>query len=229
MISALKGDSGTKEMAGVLAGWNFEDRPDLAAPTVFQAVYTEFARLVFRYRLGDETAALMLKSWYFWQERLQRELLEGSLSGREADPLLRQAARNANATLSPVLGKYPARWLWGKAHTIEFVNPIRRKGFGKELLGAVYPMSGSGETIYRAVYDFRTPFGVTYSASLRMVADLGDGDKVLAVIPGGVCGRVFHPHTKDQLDAFMNGEKRYWWFSDKAIREHTRSTLILVP
>ncbi len=229
MASALKENRDTAAMAGILADWNFEDRADLAAPTVFQAVYSEFARLIFEDKLGKETAALMLKSWYFWQERLQNELLHGSLQRPETAALFRQAAWNAYARWSPVLGNDPAKWLWGKAHTIEFVNPIRRKGFGKELLGAVYPMAGSGETLYRAVYDFRSPFGVIYSASLRMVADLGDPDKVIAVLPGGVCGRTFHPHAKDQLDSFMNGEKRYWWFSDRAIREHAQSSLLLAP
>jgi hypothetical protein len=61
------------------------------------------------------------------------------------------------------------------------------------------------------------------------VADLNDEDKVLAVLPGGVSGRLFHPHTKDQVKAYMSGEKVYWWFSDKAIKEHTRTRLDLTP
>jgi penicillin amidase len=113
---------------------------------------------------------------------------------------------------------------------MEFLSPIRRKGYGKSLLGAgSHPAPGSGETLYRGIYGFNDPFNVTISASLRMVADLGDGDKVLAVLPGGVCGRLFHPHTKDQVEAFMGGDKVYWWFSDKAIKEHTRSMLELMP
>jgi len=27
----------------------------------------------------------------------------------------------------------------------------------------------------------------------------------------------------------MNGEKVYWWFSDKTIKEHTKDTLTLKP
>ena len=62
-----------------------------------------------------------------------------------------------------------------------------------------------------------------------MVTDLGDDEKIIAVLPGGVTGRLFHPHTKDQINAFVNGEKLYWWFSDKAIKEHTKSILMLNP
>lgn len=48
--------------------------------------------------------------------------------------------------------------------------------------GGSHPMGGSGETLYRAVYGFNQPFGVTTSASLRLVVDLADDDKVLAVL-----------------------------------------------
>jgi penicillin amidase len=113
---------------------------------------------------------------------------------------------------------------------MEFLSPIRRKGFGKGFLGGgSYPAPGSGETLYRGLYSFNEPFDVTVSASLRMVVDLSDEDKVLAVLQGGVCGRLFHAHTKDQVDAFMGGDKVYWWFSDKAIKEHSRTRLELVP
>jgi len=91
------------------------------------------------------------------------------------------------------------------------------------------PMGGSGETLYRGLYGLDNPFEVTICASLRMVADMADNDKIVAVLPGGVTGRLFSPHQKDQIKAFMDGNKLYWWFSDRAINEHTRSTLVLEP
>ena len=91
------------------------------------------------------------------------------------------------------------------------------------------PMGGSGETLYRGLFDPNDPFSVKISASLRMVADMADNDKVAAVLPGGVTGRLFNPHLKDQVQSFMDGSKTYWWFSDKAIDEHTKDTLRLVP
>ena len=128
------------------------------------------------------------------------------------------------------MGNTPQQWEWGKIHTIEHVSPVRREGFGKGLLGSGrIPVSGSCETLLRNCYDFNKPFDVTVSDSLRMVADLGDPEKVLAVLPGGVSGRVFHPHTRDQIKPFISGENVYWWFSDEMIRSHARSTLVLNP
>jgi penicillin amidase len=239
IIRALQDQEETRTLTRILMKWDFQDDPDSPAPTVFQAVYSRFARLVFEKKLGPELAATYLNNWYFWQERLQAMVLEEKSPWfeplepgrvREAiDNLFRRAAQDVLKDLTPKLGT-PENWLWGKMHRLELVSPVRRTGVGKGLLGGgSHPMGGSGETLYRAIYNFNQPFNVVESASLRMVVDLADQDKVLAVLPGGVTARVFDPHTTDQIKAFMTGEKRYWWFSDQAIQEHTRHTLILRP
>lgn len=240
MAKALQGHADTRKLGDILARWNFMDQPDLAAPTIFQATYIHFARLVFEDELGPETVMTLLNNWYFWEERLERMVLKGSSlwfddqqtsdKVETLDDLFHKAGQMAHSQLTPVLGKDPEDWQWGKIHTLELVSPLRRKGPGKGLLGSgPMAMGGSGETLNRGWYDLDAPFGVTLSASLRMVADLSQDEKVAAVLPGGVTGRQFSPHQKDQVTAFMNGDKLYWWFSDRAIDAHTRSTLHLKP
>jgi penicillin amidase len=240
MSKALTAHEETRKMGEILSAWNHKDDPGKSAPTVFQAVYRRFALLVFEDELGEDLARTMLDDWYFWEERLQAMVLEGSSSWfdnvrtggmkESRHDLFHQAALKVSQNLSSSLGKDRAGWIWGKAHRIEFLSPIRRKGLGKGLLGSgPRAAPGSGETLNRGMYAFNEPFDVTVSASLRMVADLSDEDKVLAVLPGGVCGRLFHAHTKDQVESFMKGDKVYWWFSDKAIKEHSRTRLELVP
>jgi penicillin amidase len=240
MAKALLAHEDTREMGKILSDWNFMDEPDLAAPTIFQTTYINFARLVFEDELGSEVTITMLKNWYFWQERLQRMVIGGSSSWFDdkttkgkvetLDKLFHKAALEARAQLSARLGDDPRNWLWGEVHTLELVSPLRREGLGKELLGSgPMAMGGSGETLYRGWYGLGKPFSMTNCASLRMVVDLADMDKIAAVLPGGVTGRLFSPHQKDQVDAFMDGSKMYWWFSDRAIEEHTKHTLVLKP
>lgn len=236
----LTAHADTQKMGKLLADWDYVDSPEQAAPTVFQAIYREFALLTFADELGEELAQLLLKSWGFWQERLLQMVLVGdspwfdivgTADKRETrDELFHLAALNAAQTMGPSLGEDPAGWLWGKAHVQEFLNPICRIGAGKGwLCGESHPARGSGETLCCGIYDFNAPFKVAISASLRMVADLADPDKIMAVLPGGVTGRLLDPHTTDQLASFMNSGKMYWWFSDKAIEEHTQDTLTLNP
>jgi penicillin amidase len=240
MARALLAHEDTKTVGQILAEWDFRDDPEKTAPTVFQSVYREFALLVYADDLGEELAVEMLKNWYFWQERLQQMVLDGKSSwfdnintnDREEarDELFHQAGLNAIRYLGSILGENPEKWHWSEVHRQEFVSPIRPSGVGKEWLGGgSHPAAGSGETLCRGLCDFNAPFKVKISASLRMVADLADPHKVLAVLPGGVSGRQFDPHTTNQIAPFMNGEKVYWWFSDKAIKDHTRHTLILNP
>jgi penicillin amidase len=240
MARALLAHEDTKTMGQILSEWDFSDHPNKIAPSVFQSVYREFSLLVYADDLGEELAIIMLNNWYFWQERLQKMVLEGNSPWfdnvntkdrkENRDELFHQAGLNAARHLSSILGDDPSGWLWGKVHQQEFLSPIRRSGTGKDWLGGgSHPAAGSQETLYRGIYDFNAPFKITIPASLRMVADLADPDKILAVLPGGVAGRQFDPHTTDQIEPYMNGEKVYWWFSDKAIKEHTRHTLTLNP
>ena len=240
MAAVLSAHHDTRPMGEILAAWDCCDDANQAAPTIFQAVLVKFAFAVFEDELGPEAAALYLNNWYIWQERLLAMTLANDSiwfddtrthDRRETrDDLLHRAALAAGAELTERAGGDPHKWLWGKVHRLELVSPIRRHGFGKGLLGGgSHPAPGSNETLCRGWWDVDAPFAVTHSAALRMVADLSDDEKVLAVLPGGVTGRIFHPHHTDQVDDYFSGKIRYWWFSDAAIQAHARSRLTLVP
>ncbi|MHB8137925.1 MAG: penicillin acylase family protein [Smithellaceae bacterium] len=232
MATALLGYSDTEAMGRILQRWNYHDDPNQAAPAIFQAVYRKFFFAVYQDKLGIDLAKVLIDNPYFWQESLQRIVLAGKspLLKETRDKLLHQAALEAYREMSRLYGDDPETWIWGRMHRLKLVSPIRLKGFGSGLLGGgSHAMGGSQETLLRGRFDYNNPFDVTVSASLRMVADLGDPDKVLAVLPGGASGRQFDSHHKDQIKPFMDGEMRYWWFSDKKIREHARERLWLVP
>jgi penicillin amidase len=239
MSAALTVHADTRLMGEVLAAWNFNDDAGAAAPAIFQSVYRHFARRVFADDLGPDLAARYLGSYYLWHERLAL-LLEEPASDwfddqqtpvRETrDDLFHLAALDALAELEPALGKDVRQWQWGKVHTVTFFSPLVPGAAAAGILGGgVHPKEGSGETLNRATFKFDKPYAATSIASLRMVADLGDAEKVAAVLTGGASGRQFDPHLKDQTPAWLNGQLRYWWFSDAAINEHRASELTLAP
>lgn len=240
MAKALAADPATKGLANILAAWDFVDDKDAAAPLIFQALMRSFALKVYADELGEDLARRMLANWYFWQQRMEHMILAGDSPWfddtrtadvhEKASDLWVAAGKAVLAELGPALGNDVAAWRWGDVHRLTLVHPLRREGLGSGLLGGgSHEMGGSGETLYRAWYDFNKPYAINLSASLRMVADLGDPDKVLAVMPGGVTGRLFSPHMTDQIEDYMSGAKVYWWFSDQAITEHAASTQLLKP
>ena len=240
MAKVLMNHEDTKKMGQILSRWNYVDDPNQAAPAIFQTVYRHFFFAVYQDELGEPLTKLLADNVYFWQESLQKMVLAGESPWFDdistpnvketRDDLFYRAGVKANSELAPQYGSDPEGWTWGRMHRITFVSPIRTEGFGRDLLGGgSHAMGGSQETLYRASYDFNKPYDVNVLASLRMVVDLGDPDKIMAILPGGASGRVFNPHYKDQVEPFMNGEILYWWFSDKAIREHAKTKLRLIP
>lgn len=230
----------TAELGQQLASWDYNETLTSVPTTIYHSMYRKLAYLTFHDELGDELAMSYLKSWYFWQERFEKMVNDGqspwfddvttSDVTESYDDLIRKAGLEVKEELTALLGKDISAWQWEKVHQIEFVNPLVREGAAKGLVGAVkFPMAGSGETLYRAKYAFDKPFDIVFHSALRMVADMADPEKVLAVVSGGAVGRTFSPHLNDQLEAYANGQHTYWWFSPEQIEKHQVEELILEP
>lgn len=240
IVAALKADPAHQDLAAILEPWDGVDRAEQAAPLVYQALYREIALGTFGNKLGEEVALDMLATWYFWQQRFD------SLAATPGSPwfddpattdrrealadVIRAAAPRARASIEGAQGKDPAAWKWGKAHQLRFVSPLRRSGAGQELLGGfTAERPGSGETLNRGVYDFKKPYDVNFFASMRIVTDFADPDKVEAVVAGGVNERHFQPHQNDQAKLLVANERRAWWFNPAKAEAAAKSTLQLVP
>ena len=236
-VPALESDSRTEAAADMLRNWDYRDDADQAAPALFQVMIRELVNRIF----ADELDSLVWSyrgSIYFWQERVHRMLVAGESDWfddrrtpqRESlDELIRKAALDAWSHLEARLGEDPQRWRWGDLGSLKFSNPAQLPGRLVDGLlgGGEYPRSGSAETLLGS---FGEPDSGAWAIdSVRFVADLGDPDKVLAVIPGGVSGRLFDPHLSDQLPIWLSGDINYWWFSDEAISANTQRELILQP
>lgn len=240
-IKALSADKETAALAEELGKWNY--RQDISSPgaAIFQQVYRRFVKLTFEDELGEDFSEEFLDTWYYWQERFEQMVLHAETSvwwdnvktpqvKESRDDLIRLAGRETINDLSKRFGKNMKQWQWGKMHTIQYTNPIRREGFGAEFLGTgKIPMGGSGETLYRSLYEFSKPDEIAFSACMRMVSDMGDKDKVIAVVNGGLSARSFHPFRKNQLDAFHSGEQLFWWLNKDKVKENTEYELVLKP
>jgi len=240
MLTALGDDAAFAPLINTLEGWDFRDDADSAAPTVFQAIYRNYARAVFTDELGDDLTDAYLSTWYVWMERLETMTVANASSWFDdtttgdvietRDDMLKRAANAALSELTETYGVGPSNWVWGDVHRMRFRGPLRQDGLAGRLTGnRDYPKDGSGETLNRALYPFTNPYDPQWTASVRMVADFADSEKVMAHIAGGVSGRTFSPHLNDQTDEWASGEPLAWQFSDAAIAAHTQSQLRLVP
>jgi penicillin G amidase len=239
MIEVFGNDPELQPLARELAAWNLLDDQALAAPLIFQSVLRQFAMETFADDMAEPLLMDYLKQSYYWQERLLQWFEVGHshwFDDKRTDPvegrdeLLLRAGRTTLAELTSQWGDQPSSWRWGDAHTIAFSHPfIPGKFAARWLGGGIHPYDGSGETLHRAIYSFDKPYETRINDSMRIIIDLADNEKVQAHFPGGVSERLFDSWNKNFLDSYLTGEKRYWWFSDKAIEAHVEYELLLEP
>jgi penicillin amidase len=239
IVDALKGVPEQADMLAVLSGWDGRDAADQAAPLIYQRLYQQIAHETFVDELGEPLAGKYLKSWYSWQALFDQRVRtpqwnwfdDQRTPQVEALPdIIRRAATSVRADLTAAHGSDPKAWRWGAEHRVQFDSPLRRKGFGRDWLGRpAQAMGGSGETVLRARTGFGEGLDVQFFASMRLVADMADDQKIMAVLSGGVVERQFHPHQKDQLDTWFAGELLPWWFDKQAIEAHATHRQTLTP
>ncbi len=240
LADLLKESPKTAGIADILSTWDYHDDSEQVAPSVFQVLMGELFLETYGDELGEHLSGVMIQNKYFWQQRLLMAMEQGEANWFDdqrtsekkesiKDIVIRAGESTVNK-LTEQYGSNPRNWTWGSIHQIHFVSILRRSGIGSGLIGGgSYPMPGSSETLHRSKFKVQDSFDTTVFAALRMVIDLGDPDKITAVLPGGVSERLLSPHRTDQIKAFMDGDKLYWWFSDEAISEHAQSELRLQP
>jgi len=240
LVIALKEVPAQRDLADLLQAWDGVDRAEQAAPLVYQALYREVARGTFADELGADTAGDMLATWYFWQQRFDALLatpdspwFDDVTTPNQRETLadvIRAAAPRARSQIEATQGSDPAKWAWGPAHTLRFVSPLRRSGAGQEWLGGFgLQRSGSGETLNRGVYAYDKPYDVNFFASMKVVVDFGDPDKIEAVLAGGVSERHLQPHQNDQAKLWAAGERRAWWFNPALAEANAKTRAVLTP
>lgn len=236
----LEQDSETRQLAELLASWDYSDDSDSVGATVFHVVYEAMAVLTFEDEMSPELHKQFMRSRYFWQQRLDDALLAGSPGWFDdtrtpeiegAADIVRLAGHKALVQLRETLGPDSQSWRWGDASRLVFVSPLRKQGPGRDLLGGgEYEGRGSHETLNRGGYRVdKFPYSIAFIASARFVADFADDEKVMAVIPAGNVARQGHPWMTSQLESYVAGHWIPWWRSREKVLEHAEHRLVLQP
>ncbi len=130
-------------------------------------------------------------------------------------------------------GRDVTRWRWGDLHQVTLAHPMadlpwigplfRRGPFG-------VPGSANCIQVQAGSWSWTTPeVQVVHAASMRWVADLGDPDRSLALLPSGQSGHPFDVHFDDQVADYYSNAPRYASWSEAAIARATVQELTLEP
>ncbi len=165
----------------------------------------------------------------WWDDRSTVAVVEGR------DEMLGQALVSARRELTVELGRNPAKWQWGRLHTVDARHPVLGGDDVPALVRRLVnpgPVSVPGGTsiVNAMAWDAGSgSFAVTSAPSMRMVVDLGDLDASTWVAQTGVSGHPASVHYDDQLGPWSRGETFAWPFSAEAVEDASRDELRLVP
>ncbi|MCQ4348873.1 penicillin acylase family protein [Pseudomonas stutzeri] len=222
-----------------LAAWDGEHRLDSRAAVLFNQWLYQLAREAMADELGETLFAALLGS----------RLVAPALSALAADPaapwwddratpeqetrgqIAVRAWQAGLAHLRTVLGRDPAGWQWGRAHTLSFEHPLGRVAPLDRLLNVGrFAAPGSLEVPNNLAHRLGpAPWPVEYGPSIRRLVDFAAPQQGLASSPLGQSGVPFDPHYADQAQDYLAGAYRPMALDEAEIAAQARGVLWLRP
>jgi penicillin amidase len=222
--------------------WDLRMATDSAAPTIFETWLGRIWGEVFADDLGEE----LMKTYgpvAVGQVPMLVDLLEHPGSRwiddrrtprkEERTEIVHRAFAGAVAELQERLGDDPAEWRWGLVHTVSFAHtPLGQSGI-KPLEwifnSPTWPLGGHPFTVNENVHDPARPYKVVFGSSQRLIVDLSDLEKTLAVNSTGASGHPFHKHRDDESALWVQVALHPLPFSREGVEKVAEETLVLKP
>ena len=182
-----------------LADWDYENRPDSAAPLIFDWLWRALNELTWN---DEKKGGLELLYWplsnVFIDLALNRP--DSAFFDDKTTPkietlpdIVLAAFKKACQDLEKKYGPWGEAWHWGKARGTDILHLGRVPGFGRNGLA-----TGGGSTAINAVQK-------TWGPSWRMVVALEPEVKAWGIIPGGQSGNPGSRYYDNAVDDWIAG------------------------
>jgi penicillin G amidase len=217
-------DARTKKLIDGLKDWNGIADADSPEVSFLEETRLTAIALLLEPYLGKDTRLYSWRSTTFLQKILTDRPAKWLPVGYKTyDEFTIAAADRAVARLME-LSKKPLTedWTWKQFDALDIVHPLGRSGFLKTFLSITdKPQSGTAYSP-RAATKHHGP-------AMRFVANLGNWDESIMLIPGGQSGQPGSAHYTDQFPYWYEGRPIYQTFSDLAEANSRKHILTLKP
>jgi penicillin amidase len=217
-------DERTKKLIEGLKDWNGIADSDSPEVSFLVALRRTALALLLQPYLGDQTNLYEWRSTAFLQKILTERPEKWLPSEYKSyDALLVAAADRAVAKLAEDSKSAKIEdWPWKRFNSLDMLHPIGREGLLKRLLSiAGKPQSGTGYSVRAATKN--------HGPAMRFVANLGNWDESILLIPAGQSGQPGSAHYSDQFSYWYEGKPIFQPFSDAAEEKTRKHTLTLKP
>ncbi len=235
-------DPRVAEAQVLLGDWDFQLRRSSAAAAIYELTYVNLLNRTVGDDLGEELAEDVA------EHRAYSRLFMRHLAARPEDPwwddhatpdvenrdaLLRQALIAAVDWLRENHGADPQDWRWGAVHQATFRSaPLGQSGIGpvESLVNrGPFPADGGEDIVNAMGWTWSEPAVVDWHPSMRMIVDLADFDRSLAIIPTGQSGHPGHPWYDNMIERYLDGRFHGWPYSRAAVTAAAVEMLVLEP
>jgi len=217
-------DARTKRLIEGLKDWNGIADADSPEVSFLEETRLTAIALLLEPYLGKDTRLYSWRSTAFLQKILtERPAKWLPIGYKTYDEFTIAAADLAVARLAEISRKSRIDdWAWKRFDALDIVHPLGRSGFLKTFLSITgKPQSGTAYSP-RAATKHHGP-------AMRFVANLGNWDESILLIPGGQSGQPGSSHYTDQFPYWYEGRPIYQAFSDLAEVNSRKHILILKP
>jgi penicillin amidase len=237
MLNVLEKKPGYLDWYQRLKHWNGIERSDQVAPSLYKVIYQHTARLLFEEYLPKALVKELMQMPYYWQERLDEWLRNPNQPwpanskqtvAEHIDLILFQAMVSARESLVQRLGRNIEDWTWGNLHEVVFQSPILNAKPVGWLFERRFPLSGSGETLFRAQPDYDSYDSIFFD-SARIVVDIGDDEKMQGVMAGGISSRHFTPWLDNFIQSWSDETSVAIWLQESMQKQHAHYQMELYP
>jgi penicillin G amidase len=217
-------DDRAKKLIEGLKDWNGIADADSPEVSFLEETRRAAIAMLLESYLGKETGLYSWRRTAFLQKILTERPAKWLPVGYKTyDELLAAAADRAVARLAEMSNKsHVDDWAWKQFDALDMVHPLGRTGLLRGLLSITdKPQSGTAYSP-RAATKHHGP-------AMRFVANLGNWDESIMLIPGGQSGQPGSTHYTDQFPYWYEGRPIYQPFSDAGQASSRKHTLTLKP
>ena len=217
-------DARAQKLIEGLKDWNGIAEANSLEVSFLQATRRAAINLLLEPFLGKETAIYQWRSTAFLQKILtDRPAKWLPPAYKNYDEMLAAAADQAVVQLAKQSGSEKTEdWAWKRFNSLDMFHPLGRAGILKWFLSITdRPQSGTS-------YSVRAPTK-THGPAMRFVANPGDWDNSILLIPAGQSGQLGSSHYSDQFSYWYEGKPILAPFSDAAEARARKHTLTLRP
>ncbi|MEA2523307.1 MAG: penicillin amidase [Thermomicrobiales bacterium] len=186
-----------------IEGWDHRYETAARAPVFFDM----FMR-VWTARIASERFPAHLAGHVAGQGTVGARLLEAddlTWFAGDKDAIVVESVRQAVREVRERFGTDPAGWAWGNIHIAQFKHPLSNPVLASRFDVGPRGISGGAATVRNTGLGTSPLFGAASGAEYQLVADLGDGQGILANQNLGQSGQPGSPHYGDQFANWIEG------------------------